>query len=395
MNYLKIFFPLLVLLPFLFTACSDDPSSVGSDLLNQDNITVSKIDSDSLSQKFERYKANYSLGSSDILLVGKDANVESQILLSFGISLADKYLSNLDSLAFLSTEVTLTKTYTFGDTLQPFNVGIYKVTSVWNSLFTADSISKLTYDPTSVVQSTNISNNVYSFAVDTNLVREWFKAAKDTAQAKDYGILLKPNGISKFIGFRASTALTTDVPSIKIVVKKTTAYETYQDTLTYNGSVDVHLIQGSFPDATSKTLTLQNGTGVQGKLWFDFSKLPSDAIVNTALLTLSVDTLNTKFGSSYSDGLQAFELTDSAAVTTNAKFVVSLPRSGNTYTGDVFRIVNDALTTKNNFGMLINPVYQLNGIENFALFNSAAANVSKPRLIITYSQKKKFGRKNK
>lgn len=384
---------LLILVPFLFTACSDDPSSLGSDLLNQDNIIVSKLDSyiDTLSQTFEPHQAKLSLSSSEVLLIGKDANVESQILLAFYVSVDSKYLSDLDSgLTFLSAEVSFNRTYYFGDTLQPFNVGIHQVTSSWNSLFTADSMAKLTYDQSSIAQSTTIDWNSYKFSVNPSLAKEWFTSAKDTALAKNYGLLFKPNGNCRFTGFAASTSYNGDVPTIKIIVKKTSAYETYQDTLTYDGSVDVHTIQGTFPEASNKTLTIQSGTGVQGKLWFDLSKLPADAVVNTAKLTLSVDTLNIKVGSSYTDALLAYQIADSTTDSTNSLFVVSLTHSGNTYTGDVARIINDAVITKNNYGMLILPSYQVKGIENFALFNNNPVNGElKPRLTITYSQKKK------
>ena len=189
--------------------------------------------------------------------------------------------------------------------------------------------------------------------------------------------------------FAASTSYS-DVPTIKIVVKKSSAYETYQDTLTYNGSVDVHLIQGAFPEASNKTMTIQSGTGVQGKLWFDLSKLPDDAIVNTATLVLNVDTLSFKVGSSYIDGLLAYQIVDSVSDSTNSLYVVSLSHTGNTYSGDVARIINNAVVTKNNCGMLIMPSYQIKGIENFAIFNSNPVNGEfKPRLTITYSQKKK------
>jgi len=380
-------------LPFLFIACSDDPSSLGSDLLNQDNIIVSKLDSftDTLSQKFEPHQAKLSLGSSDVLLVGKDANVESQILLAFYVPVASKYLSDLDSgLSILSANISLTRNYYYGDTLQPFNVGIHQVTSNWNSLFTSDSISQLTYDQTSAVQSSNIEGNLYSFSISPNLAMEWFNAAKDTSLGKNFGVLIKPFGVTRFTGFTASTALNSEVPSIQIIVKKATAFESYQDTLVYNGSVDVHIIQGTFPEASAKTMTIQNGTGVQGKLLFDLSKLPEDAVVNTANLILSIDTLNMKVGSSYVDGMLAYQIADSVTDSTSAQFVISLPRSGNTYSGDVARIINNALLTRNNYGMLITSTYQIKGIENFALFNSNAVNNElKPRLIITYSQKKK------
>ena len=402
MNYLKSIFlvrqkssfvlALLFLVPFFFVACSDDPSSLGSELLNQDNIIVSKIDSftDTLSQKFEPHLAKLSLGSSETLLIGKDANVESQTLLAFYFSVASKYLADLDSnLIFVSADISLTRNYYYGDTLQPFNVGIHQITSSWNSLFTVDSLPKLSYNSSSAVLSQTNTGSVYSFSVDPNLAKDWFKAAKDTSLGQNYGVLLKPNGTCRFTGFAASTSYS-DVPTIKIVVKKSSAYETYQDTLTYNGSVDVHLIQGTFPEASNKTMTIQSGTGVQGKLWFDLSKLPDDAIVNTATLVLNVDTLSFKVGSSYIDGLLAYQIVDSVSDSTNSLYVVSLSHTGNTYSGDVARIINNAVVTKNNCGMLIMPSYQIKGIENFALFNSNPVNGEfKPRLTITYSQKKK------
>lgn len=402
MNYLKNIFlvrpkfsytlALLILVPFLFTACSDDPSLLGSDLLNQDNIIVSKLDSftDSLSQKFESHQAKLSLGSSEVLLVGKDANVESQILLAFYFSVSSKYLADLDSnLTFVSADISLTRTYFFGDTLKPFNVGIHQITSSWNSLFTSDSLPKLSYNASSVVLSQKNEGTAYSFSVNPNLAKDWFKAAKDTSLGTNYGVLLKPNGTCRFTGFAASTSYT-DVPTIKIVVKKTSAYETYQDTLTYNGSVDVHLIQGTFPEASNKTLTIQSGTGVQGKLWFDLSKLTEDAIANTAILTLNIDTLSMKVGSSFTDGLLVYQIANSTTDSTSSQFVIPLSHSGNTYTGDVKDIINNSIFPKNNFGMLIMPSYQVKGIENFALFNGNALNGDlKPRLTITYSQKKK------
>ncbi|MFA6597127.1 MAG: hypothetical protein WCS69_05330 [Ignavibacteriaceae bacterium] len=386
------FWLILILLPFLFVACSDDPSSVGSDLLSQDAIIISKLDSntDTLSQKFDPHHAVLSLGSSDVLLVGKDANVESQLLLAYSFALADKYLADFDSLTIVSAKVSLNKVYSFGDTLQPFNVGIYQVTSTWNSLFTADSLSKLTYNQTSLMQSSDVSSSVYSFDVNTSLATEWFKAAKDTSLGKNFGILIKPTGTCRFSGFAASSSLNSDVPTFQVIVKKSTAYETYQDTLTYSGSVDVHIIQGTFPEATNKTLTIQSGTGVQGRLWFDLSKLPSDAVADFAILTLSLDTLNTKVGSSFIDGLLVYQIADSTTDSTYSQFVIPLSRSGNTYTGDVANIINNSIFPKNNYGMLIMPSYQIKGIENFALFNSNPVNGEfKPRLAITYSQKKK------
>jgi len=389
-RYLINFLPVLVLFPFLFTACSDDPSSLGSELLNQDNIVISHLDSftDTLNQQFASRKTNLALGSSNIIIVGKDANVESQLLLAFSLSIADKYLSNYDSITFVSANLVFTKKYSFGDTLQPFNVGVHQVTSTWNSLFTVDSLSKLSYASNSVLLSANSSGT--DLALDPALVKNWFLAAKDTMLAKNYGVLIKPTGACKFTGYASSNSYNENVPELKIVVKKTTSYQSFQDTLTYFGSVDVHIVTGKFPEPSPQTLTIQSGTGVRGKLWFDLSKLPADAIINKAVLTLSIDTLNMKVGTSYSDGLAAYEIADSIKDSTNSFAAVSLPRSGNKYSGDVQRIINNAVITKNNFGIMITSPYLATGLENFALFNSSVANNElKPRLAITYSQKKK------
>lgn len=399
MNYLKNIFSTkktllvsLLFIPLLLVGCSDNPSSLGSDLLGQDGIVVSQLDSytDTLAQTFVQHPIKLSLGSSNIIVVGKDANVESQILLAFGLSIAEKYLANYDSLNFVSASLTFIRTYSFGDGNQPFNVSVHQITHDWNSGYTLDSLAKLTYEPSSVLLSSSVTDSAYNLSLNTNLIKEWFLAAKDTTKAKNYGVLIKPNGICRFTGFAASTSYNNDVPVLKLILAKSTAYETFQDTLTYYGSVDVHVISGQFPEVSPLTTTIQCGTGVEGKLLFDLSKLPNDAVVNKAILTLTLDTLNTKTGSTFVDGLAAYEFVDSLKDTTDATAAASLTRTGNTYTGDIQRIINDMLYKKTNQGILITSPYLKNGLENYALYNSSALNGAlKPRLVITYSQRKK------
>ena len=74
---------LVVTLTFLFISCNQDPTSVGSNLLSeQDKFTFQQLNSDSLNipQKSSYYEYTPKLGGSEYLLLGKTPYSESSIL---------------------------------------------------------------------------------------------------------------------------------------------------------------------------------------------------------------------------------------------------------------------------------------------------------------------------
>ena len=97
---MKLFyiFPIILLaVSLLFISCSDEPSSLGVELVGSDYITVKTYDSinDTISQNSSFFKSVIPLGSADWLLVGRhqspEQNIEASTLLKFIFEMTFKY----------------------------------------------------------------------------------------------------------------------------------------------------------------------------------------------------------------------------------------------------------------------------------------------------------------
>ena len=75
----------------LLLSCNDSPTDLGSNLLNQDGVQITRFDSsvDSMYQTSSSYKIVKSLTSSSWLLLGKAENITSHILMKFVFSQPD------------------------------------------------------------------------------------------------------------------------------------------------------------------------------------------------------------------------------------------------------------------------------------------------------------------
>ena len=125
------------------------------------------------------------------------------------------------------------------------------------------------------------------------------------------------------------------------------------------------------------------------KLFFFLCVLPKNITINSAVLTLTVDTSQTKTGSNFTNSLRVFLLDDSSKNELNTNYIYTLKRSGATYTGEITNILRVWNNNVSNEGMLIKASSELRGIEIFAIKGSNAAEISKrPKLEIVYSRKK-------
>ncbi|HMN25148.1 MAG TPA: hypothetical protein PKE38_11635, partial [Ignavibacteriaceae bacterium] len=109
-----------------------------------------------------------------------------------------------------------------------------------------------------------------------------------------------------------------------------------------------------------------------------------------ANLTLTIDTLETKTGSSFVNSLRVYMLTDSAKKEVSKDYLYTLSRSGNTFSGrvtEMFRAYSK--NSSLNQGLLIKSSGELRGVEIFAVKGSNAANLlERPKLEIVYTRKK-------
>ncbi len=381
---------ILFIVLILFNACSDDPSSLGLDLLKEGEIQLISLDSniDSISQNSYSFLLQKPLGSSNILILGKsiNQNIESDILMQFNIFLNDEIKSQLDGLKFISSEIELYPNYKFADTTSSFDFEAFQIKSTWDGAkITFDSLSLISYDNINVIQNKILTDSLYTLSLDSNLVRTWFQAAKDTNLAHNYGLIIKPNGTTnRFVGFNSFNSQINS-PILRTIVQKP---DGGIDTLIFSIFSDTYVINGSLPQLSNDKFVLQSSLMINSMIHFDLSKIPMDAIINKATLTVTSDTVESILTSTFSSVINAYYINDSTLKKYDNSFYVSLRKDGNKYSGDISRIMNRIIHDKNNQGIYLTIGNEINGLDFLSLYNSNADAEKKPNLLITYSYRK-------
>jgi hypothetical protein len=378
---------------FILIGCNDSPTDLGVEFVSQDGVEVFKLDSsvDSIPQQSNHFKKVINLGSSDHLLVGKAENVDAKAMLRFVLLIPDTIKAELENrtLTVIDSYVELTKDYSFGDSAALFDYQVKKINESWSaSTFTADSFLTLSYDNIDLSSNrTSLNDTTYSFNLDTALTSSWLQNYVDSSVASNYGILLDPAVNSqKVLGFTAFNVNGIDDPRLRIVVQKPGAYI---DTLIGYIAADISVVLGEVQNTVTENLYLQTSLTSEVKLFFDVSVLPEDCVINSAKLTLTVDTLQTKTGSNFSNSLRVFLFSDSAKKEINTSYLYPLNRSGALFTGNLTDIVRAWKNNVDNQGMLIKATSELRGVEIFSVKGSNAADISqRPKLEIVYSRKK-------
>ena len=379
---------------FFIVSCNDSPTDLGTKFLSQDGVEVLKLDSsiDTINQTSYSFKNVFSLGTSSQLLLGKAENVTSNVLLLFVFAIPDSIKEELAlrNLTVIDSYVEMNKNYSFGDSNAVFDYSVYKVNERWlSSTFTADSFAFLDYDNSIDLSfnRTTANDTVYSFHLDTTLTSSWLQNYVDTTVSSNYGILLSPtDNTQKVLGFTAFNVNGQNDPRLRIVVQKPGAYI---DTIVGYIASDISVVLGDIPNVGTENIVIQSSLTSEAKLIFDFSVVPEDVVINLATLTLTVDTLATKTGSSFSNRLSVYLLADSATNKLNPNFVYTLDRSGATFTGDITNILRAWNNRVDNQGLLIKSTLEFWGLETFVLKGSNAALIEqRPRLEIVYSRGK-------
>lgn len=381
----------IILFAALFIiSCSDAPTSIGINILGNDLVDLKNINSadDSIAQGSSYFHDVVSLGSSNRLLLGKSKDIEASILISYNISLDDSILSDIleDSITVVSAVMEFYKTYSFGDTLAPFDFTVHKVNSEWASDFSEDSLSGFLYDGEDISIQKEITDTTTYVTIKNELIRDWLAVVADTSLPSQNGVYLIPTpGTEKILGYQALTSSLTDYPVISVVIEKSGVYV---DTVEFYSSSDLSIVVGEVPTVSGGNIPLRSGYIVVSKLFFNLQEFPKDAVVNNAELVLNIDTLETFVGTDYSDAVDAYFLYDSTNTDSISSTVASLSRSGNQYSGNITAFVREWIRNNNN-GLLLTTGSPLAGAELIAIKGSNSANLSdRPLLKITYTVKK-------
>jgi hypothetical protein len=393
---------LLTVLPVLlivFSSCSDYPSSIGAGLLKDDYIGISEINStdDSLLQETRYFRLAQPLGGADRLLIGKSNNIESGILINFLFSFPDSIDTDIKAgnIKIKSASLVLYKVYSFGDTTQTsINFSVHEITSPWGSqTFDADSLSNLTYKSMDLASNFVMDTTQARFTLDPAVVLPWFKYAADTNNIMDRGIYLKPGNNNVIMGFQSIStyADTSEIPRLWIVYEKPGVYE---DTVSVYPEADLSVVTGSttIPDFPTDDIVIQAGVTLNSIVKFDLSSIPANSIINSAEISLTVDSVHTITGTSFTDALYASRLLDEANLDSLANYTI-LSKNENKFTGNITSIIQNIYTDiqsgKANNGIVLMAYDQVNGVERFAIKGANTEDAAlRPYLKITYTIKK-------
>jgi len=380
---------LILLFSFVSFNCSDEPTSIGSILLGDDKINLITINSDSLqlnqtSSYF--HPDDVRLSASERILLGITENINAAILIKFETGLADSIKEAIlnDSITVTNAIMELQQTYSFGEASATFDFTVHKVTSNWSVDFNEDSLAGLQYESMDSKEAKDVNDSVTSITLNNQLLQDWLNIIADTSLSGNYGVYIKPtDNTQKVLGYQAITQTLADVPIIKVIIEKTGAYI---DTITFRSTADLTVMQGSVPTVSSGNIPIRAGYIVNGKLFFNLSPLPEKIVVNKAELVLTVDTLETKVGSSYANSLQIYFLFDSTNTDSISSSSVTFSRAGNIFSGNITTYVR-AWLDNNNHGLILTPSNPTTGVELFVIKGSDAV-LNKPLLKITFTELK-------
>jgi len=377
---------------FLLTSCNDSPTDLGKEYVDPlDGVGIAIFDSsiDSMNQTSRPIKNVFSLGASARLLLGKAENVEAFTLLQFSFSLPDTVKTQIKNgeLVVLDSWIDLIKEYRFGDSTAFFDYTVHKITSEWSSsTFTADSLELLQYDNSDASSQHSDNDTTYSFHLSNSVTTLWLQDYADTGAITNYGILLDPiNTSQKILGFTAYSSGGVDQALYTIVISKPGSYV---DTVYGTLMSDISAVKGDFANVGPENIPIQASLTSEAHITFDLNVLPADITINSASLTLTVDTLLTKVGNPYTNKLLVYLVADSTKDSVNSNYYAELTRNANTFTGDIKNIVRAWNNNISNQGIIVKAYSEYFGVETFVIRNSNAPVISeRPKLKLVYSRK--------
>ncbi|MCZ6702992.1 MAG: hypothetical protein O6940_08130 [Ignavibacteria bacterium] len=372
-------------------SCSDDPSSIGIDLLEGDFVIVGTFDTqdDTVSQSSSFFKEVVPLGLSSKVLIGKRDELEATTLMDFAFFIVDSLHQDfLDgNITVTQAFIELTPIYTYTDEAAEYDFTVHKTTSDWSITgFTSDSLANLTYDQDDLSFNKNFTDSIYTFDLNNDFVLQWIKISIDSSLGENDGIYIRPTmNTGKVVGFQALTTTSSDAAKLRVVIEK---QGSFVDTIAAFIFADVSVVIADLPLLPVEDIGIQASTTIQSKLFFDLSEGPRDIIINIAELILTEDTLSSIKGSSFNPNLAVFLIMDSSDVNLAEDMAVVLTKENNIYTGDITSFITSWITNEDNQGMVIIPASLREGLELFAIKGSEYPKLSeRPRIQIVFTSK--------
>ena len=384
---------LFLFITALFSSCTDEPSSLGVELIGSENISVKIFDSavDSTSQSSSYFKKVIPLGNADWILLGRvqDQGITASALMRFVFGLPDSLKNDLKdgNINVLDSWIILRSRYVYTDSMATMDFTVHKVNSSWSSTaFTIDSLSNLNYEPNNVSSQFTITDTLYTFHIDGSLPLAWMKNTADKTLESNFGIYLDPSlGSNKVVGFQAFNAITAEAAKLFVVIEKPGVYV---DTINGFIAADISIVdRPDVPILPAGLISVQSSVAINSRLTFDLGRIPSGIVINKAEIFITSDSISSIKGSSSSNSLRLSYLryADSLNIEGTPAF---LTLKDNKFSGDITAFVRNWINRKENNGILIEAGNPTSGLGLIALKGSDYFEISeRPRLLITYTSR--------
>lgn len=369
-----------------FYSCEEQISDLGQNYISPDDTLGTKIldsKTDSLTISANNFKQFINNFLSTNMLIGNSGNYQARSLLKF-----TNLPSNYDSATIVSAKVKLKYTnYFYKESSGTVSFDMFRLISPLNfSTITNDSVTSANIDNT--IQGSFSGNPTDSAEISVNLnnqlAKDWLEFAADTNHSvRNRGIIMVPNGGNAIKGFYTSRIDNENFrPVLEVIVTKNSD----TDTLILRESESVFVSNAPNSEIQPDRIFLQSGVAFRSILQFGLSKLPANVIINDALLTLTLDTVNSYITSTSDQRLVAAMVTDTSAKTDSLGFI-TLNKVGNIYSIRFIFIMqnwNSGLTP--NLGLALRNVSETTNMDIFSFFGPTYADTSKiPHLRIRYT----------
>ena len=390
MKYTLSFYAIILFSVLNLLSCSDDPSSIGIDLLDGDYLVVNTFDTqdDTVTQSSSFFKEVVPLGFSNYVLIGKRDELEATTLMKFVFSIEDSLSQDFldDNIIINEAFIELTPTYIYTDSIADYDFTVHEITSDWSLDFTSDSLDFLSYNMDDLSSNKNFTDSIYTFDLNNDFVLQWIKNSIDTSLGENKGLYFIPTmNTGKVVGFQALTPLSSDAAKLRVVIEKPGSFV---DTIRAFILADISTVITDLPNLPAEDIGVQASTTIQSRLFFDLSQIPRDISINKAELILTEDTLYSITGSSFNSNLAVFRITDSSDVTVDESTRILLGKNNNIFTGNITSFIISWIANDNNQGMVIRPASLTERLELFAIKGSEYPALSeRPRLRIVYTSK--------
>ncbi len=402
-NYLQRSLKPLILLTFLslitlsivfVSGCKNDPNDLGINFVNPNDtlgslLLESNADTIRITENNVRVYNNNSSVSS--LLVGSSPSAagtyQAKSFLTFTGLPNNRAGENVLS-SYIRFKYNF---YSYRDSAGPVSFNIYKVKRKLDySTVTLDSVTSSDFETTQIGTYTGNPTDVSDIIVnlDPNAVKDWISYAADTnSTGKNYGIYISPNSGSTTIkGFYTSNDDINFRPRLIAIVDSNGTH----DTLNISDSQYLSLTDAPLSVIPANRIFVQSGITFLSRVNFDFTKIPSNVIINEAYLELTIDPVNSVNLPFTSKSVFADRVTDSVLVKANADGFSTFPVAGDTTKyyvrlNSYFQGWSTGIYPRE--GILLSMVSKSN-LNSIAFYDQSDADINKrPKLRIRYTNR--------